>query len=53
MKILTGMQVGRNGQINWYSKWERLPTLGLAYYRQLQELNGRICEGQQQRVMNF
>jgi hypothetical protein len=36
--------------INWNSKCEkRLLTTGVAYYRQLQEHNGRICEGQQQR----
>ena len=29
--IITGTQIGRNGKINWHSKWKRLPTLGVAY----------------------
>ena len=46
MIIITGMRISRNGTMTWHSKWKRLPTAGVAYYRQLQEPNGRICERQ-------
>ena len=38
MTIITGMQICMNVKINWHFKWKRLPTPGVAYYRQLQEL---------------
>jgi hypothetical protein len=49
LKTITGTQIGRNGKINWHSTRKSLQTPHVAYYQQLQECNGRICESQYER----